>query len=72
VNLYTTLSDTNKDINLVDVLSTEEFIAKSTEAIENLISISLAEGNVNVSLEEYMNTIRRKGNRTPHILPVLR
>ena len=72
VNLYTTLSDTNKDINLVDVLSTEEFVNISTKAIENLISISLTDDNVNVSLAEYMKTIRRKGHGTPHILPVLR
>jgi hypothetical protein len=72
VNLYTTLSDTNKNINLIDVLSTEEFIAKSTEAIENLISISLTDDNVNVSLEEYVKMIRKKGHGTPHILPVLR
>lgn len=70
-NLYTTLSDTNKDVNLVDILSTEEFVNISTKAIENLISISLADGGT-VSLEEYVKYYLKNKPEIHHILPVLR
>jgi hypothetical protein len=72
VNLYATLSETKKDISLLDVLSTEEFVAKSTKAIEKLIFISPRDTKENVSLDEYLRIFRKREERISNILSVLR
>ena len=72
INLYTTLSEVQKDIGLLDVLATEEFVAHSTKAIENLISISLTDTNENVSLSEYLAIAKQRRQKIPNVLPVLR
>lgn len=71
VNLYTTLTETDKEINLVDVLSTEEFVARSTEMIQNLIYIKTLDNN-NLTLEEYIRYYSQIRPERHHILPVLR
>lgn len=61
--LYTTLSDTPREPNLFDVLSTEEFVKNSTWAIENNISIWLTNTDKNVSLKKYINITRKRKER---------
>lgn len=70
-NLYTTLTEADKEINLVDVLSTEEFVARSTEMIQNLIYIKTLDNN-RLTLEEYIKYYSQIRPERHHILPVLR